>query len=79
MVPYMILSLSTKMAFQYSIGIGAFALLAFGFLKGRLSNLNTRGCFISSVQMFMVGAFATGASYGMIRLMQEMKMTKDLH
>jgi VIT1/CCC1 family predicted Fe2+/Mn2+ transporter len=66
MIPYFIIHKVTHALFV-SIGITAIVLVVFGYIKNWLIVGTKRSAVWGAIQTFLVGAFAAGASYGIVR------------
>ena len=60
-----------RKALFVSIGITVFILIVFGYTKGLLAGCTLRQSAWSAVQTLGVGAAAAGASYGIVRAVDE--------
>lgn len=66
MIPYFCTN-NVQIALYISMGVAVVILFAFGFLKNFLTMGTVRLGVYGSVQTFVVGAIAAGASYGLVR------------
>jgi VIT1/CCC1 family predicted Fe2+/Mn2+ transporter len=66
MIPYFCFK-KVNDALFVSIGISAAILLTFGYIKANIIGLSAKESVFSAVQTLVVGAFAAGASYGIVR------------
>jgi vacuolar iron transporter family protein len=68
-IPYFVIEVANH-AMIVSIGITALVLLAFGTIKGRTTGSRRERIwlFVSAIETLAVGALAAGASYGIVRL-----------
>lgn len=67
MIPYFIFLKDVNRALWASIGITGFVLLAFGFIKSKLSGTGLKDALYGSVQTFLIGGIAAGTAYGVVR------------
>jgi len=66
MIPYFIYHKVNDALFT-SIGISVIILLLFGYTKGYVTGLKPRAAAYSAIQTLIIGALASGASYGIVR------------
>ena len=66
MIPYFAIK-KVKYALFVSIGITVITLLLFGFIKNWVTMKTKRSALWGAAQTLLVGACATGASYGIVR------------
>jgi len=66
MIPYFAMPNVTHALFV-SIGITVFILVAFGYIKARVTRLTQRASLFSAAQTVFVGACAAAASYGIVK------------
>jgi predicted membrane protein (TIGR00267 family) len=70
MLPYFFMR-KVNDALLMSIGITAVILLVFGYVKAIITGTGRRNALLSAVQTLVVGALAAGASYGIVRGINE--------
>jgi predicted membrane protein (TIGR00267 family) len=66
MIPYFAFK-NINHALFTSIGITVVILIAFGYVKGRLTGCTQRDAVLGSLQTLLVGALAAATSYGIVR------------
>jgi len=66
MIPYFVMDNVTHALF-FSIGITAFVLLIFGYIKNWVTVGTKKSAVFGAFQTLVVGAFAAAASYGIVR------------
>ena len=66
MIPYFAIRQVTHALFA-SIGITGVILLAFGFVKAKLTGTGHKDAFWSAAQTLLIGAVAAGVAYGIVR------------
>jgi vacuolar iron transporter family protein len=74
MIPYFS-SLTVTTSLFISIGITAFVLIVFGFFKARVFGCSMTQSLKSAIQTLAIGASAAGASYGIVKLVNNYDVT----
>ena len=72
MIPYFAIRQVT-LALFVSIGITAVILLAFGFVKAKLTGTGHKDAIWSAAQTLLIGAVAAGVAYGIVRAVDSTK------
>ncbi|ORY82439.1 Ccc1 family [Protomyces lactucae-debilis] len=70
LLPYLLIS-KTLDALYVSIGLTALVLFVFGWLKCTILRRGARACLLSALQTMTVGLAAAGASFGLVRLLDQ--------
>ena len=67
LIPYFIFTKHISYALYTSIGLTGFVLLAFGFVKAKLTGTGLKDAAFGAVQTLIIGGVAAGAAYGIVR------------
>jgi len=67
LLPYFIYTNDIHDALFVSIGLTGAVLLAFGFVKAKLTGTGLKDAFSGAVQTLIIGGAAAGAAYGIVR------------
>lgn len=67
LIPYFIFPNNVHNALFLSIGLTGLVLLAFGFVKAKLTGTGNKDAIFGAVQTLAVGGLAAGAAYGIVR------------
>lgn len=67
LMPYFIFPSDVQHALFLSIGLTGVVLLAFGYVKAKLTGTGLKDAMVGAVQTLIVGGIAAGAAYGIVR------------
>lgn len=67
LIPYFIFSNNVHHALFLSIGLTGAVLLAFGYVKAKLTGTGHKDAILGAIQTLVVGGIAAGAAYGIVR------------
>ena len=67
MIPYFVWTHDIYLALYVSIGLTSFVLLAFGFVKAKLTGTNHKDALFGAAQTLLIGGVAAGVAYGVVR------------
>ena len=68
MIPYFIFHHNIDRALWFSVGLTGMVLLAFGFVKAKLTGTGHKDAVVGALQTLLVGGVAAGVAYGIVRL-----------